>query len=46
VQPFLKGKRERRQDSSIVPEADDIAKSCVVTGEVKGGDLHLEVEDD
>jgi hypothetical protein len=39
----LKGKR---QCDSIVSEADDKVKSGATTGEVKGGDWHLEVEDD
>jgi hypothetical protein len=46
VWPFLKGKRGKRQCDSIVSEADDKVKSGATTGEVKGGDWHLEVEDD
>jgi hypothetical protein len=38
--------RGKRQGSSTVPEADNIAKSGVVAGEAKGGSWRLEVKDD
>jgi hypothetical protein len=46
VWPFSEGKRESRQDSSTVSEADDIAKSSAAAKEVEGGGWCLEVEDD
>jgi hypothetical protein len=45
VRPFSEEKRGTKRGSSTVPEEDAIAKSGVVTGEVKGGDWRLEVED-
>jgi subtilisin-like proprotein convertase family protein len=45
VRPFSEEKRGTKRGGSTVPEADAIAKSGMVTGEVKGGDWRLEVED-
>jgi hypothetical protein len=38
VQLFLEGKRGRRRGGSMVPEADDTTKSCVVIREAEGGE--------
>jgi hypothetical protein len=37
VWPFSEGKRGRRRGDSMVPEADDIAKSGAMAREVEGG---------